>query len=301
MSQTNSTHTQLQKYLAPDGVFKEGDYYVNSKDLSKMTIIPEGNFLMGAENEDIFAKTHEKPQRKVYLSPYLIDIFPITNEQFGKFIDENGYKERSYWSSEGWQWKIRLKVRNPLSWNTKDWNDPAQPVAGVSWYEAEAYAKWANKQLPTEAQWEKASRGTDNRRYPWGNDFPTSKVTNYNNTVGHTTRVGSYPEGISPFGCYDMSGNVNNWCRDWYWEDFYAYCIKNNINEDPFLDNNLKSKLKHDIEINLQLKSDRGGGFATPREYWEVLSCTDKVAWEQQERYPWSGFRTIKELKRKND
>ncbi len=301
MSQTHSKHIKTQQYTIPKGLYKEGNYYVSSKDLSKMVLIPEGNFVMGVEYEDIFAKAHEKPERSVYLSPYLIDIFPITNEQFRKFIDEDGYNERNYWSSEGWQWKIKAKIEKPLAWDTKDWNEPKQPVAGVSWYEAEAYTKWANKQLPTEAQWEKAARGTDNRRYPWGSNFPTSKVANFNNNVGHTTSVGSYPEGISPFGCHDMSGNVNNWCRDWYWEDIYSYCIKNNINEDPILDNNLKSKLENKVGINLQLKVDRGGGFATPREYWEVLSCTDKVAWQPQERYLWNGFRTVKELKRKNN
>jgi len=297
MTQSHSKHKQLQKYSIPKSLSKEGDYYISSKDLSKMVLIPEGNFIMGLENEDIFAKAHERPQRTVHLSPYLIDIFPITNEQYMRFINEGGYKERRYWSPEGWQWKIKSKSEKPLTWDRKEWNELTQPVAGVSWYEAEAYAKWADKQLPTEAQWEKAAGGTDNRRYPWGNDFPTSKVTNFNDNIGSTTIVGSYPEGISPFGCYDMSGNVNNWCRDWYWENFYSYCIENNINEDPILDDKLRNK----ITAELQLKADRGGGFATPQEHWEVLNCTDKVAWQPQEWYPWNGFRTVKELKEKNN
>lgn len=294
MPHPHSNHTQLQQYLIPKEVFKKGGYYISSKDLSEMVLIPEGNFVMGVEDDEIFAKPHEKPQRDVYLSSYLIDIFPVTNEQFGKFIEEGGYNERDNWSIEGWQCKIRNKFEKPLAWDIKDWDEPMQPVAGVSWYEAEAYAKWAGKKLPTEAQWEKAARGTDNRRYPWGNDFPTSKVVNFNNKVGQTTIVGKYKEGVSPFGCYDMSGNVNNWCRDWFWEGFYSYCVESYINENPLLDDKLKNK----IEADLQLKVDRGGGFATPSEHWEVLSCTDKVAWQPQERCLWNGFRTVIELRK---
>ncbi len=292
MPQKHLKHTRLIQYSIPKEVFKEGNYYISSKDLSKMVMIPEGNFIMGVEEEEIFAKAHEKPQRTVKLSPYLIDIFPITNKQFRIFIDGGGYRERCYWSPESWQWKIEANIEKPLAWDTEGWNEPELPVAGVSWYEAEAYTKWSDKQLPTEAQWEKAARGTDNRRYPWGNDFPTSKLANFNNNIGHTTMIGSYVKGSSPFGCYDMSGNVNNWCRDWYWESFYSYCLKNDINENPILDDKLRNK----IEADLQLKVDRGGGFATPNEHCEVLSCTDKVAWQPQERYLWNGFRTVKEL-----
>ena len=272
MHQQHYKNSKSHRYSIPDEIFKEDDCYVSSKDLSKMALIPEGFFVMGVKDEDIFAKPHEKPQRPVKLSPYLIDIFPITNEQFGKFMDEGGYKERRYWSPEGWQHRIEENIDKPLAWEVEGWDRPKQPVAGVNWYEAEAYAKWANKQLPTEAQWEKASRGTDSRRYPWGNDFPTTKAANFNNKVGCTTNVGTYEDGISHFGCYDMSGNVNNWCRDWYWDDFYTYCVKNYLNTDPVLDNTLKNK----IGLDLQLKVDRGGGFATSREFWEILSCTDK-------------------------
>jgi formylglycine-generating enzyme required for sulfatase activity len=104
----------------------------------------------------------------------------------------------------------------PYYWDNKRFNKPNQPVVGVTWHDAAAYCQWAGLRLPTEAEWEKAARGTDGREYPWGNDPPSEKRCNYARKVGATTEIGSYPEGASPFGCHDMAGNVFDWCQDWY-------------------------------------------------------------------------------------
>jgi formylglycine-generating enzyme required for sulfatase activity len=181
-------------------------------------------------------------------------------------------------------------------WGEPGWDGPDQPAAGVSWYEADAYARWAGRHLPTDAEWEKAARGTDGRRYPWGDAWPTPDRANFATIVGRTTPVGLYPAGVSPYGCHDMAGNVNNWTADWYWPDFGRYCAANGLLADPCLDDGLKGRL-HLGDVGE--KVDRGGGFATARECQEVLGCTRKVYWPPAERQPWNGFRTAKGVERR--
>ncbi len=171
------------------------------KDGAPMVLIPAGEFQMGSNYGD----GDEKPVHTVYLDAFYIDKYEVTNAQYKKFMDATGYKAPEYW-------------------NDPDLNKPDHPVVGVSWYDAVAYAEWAGKRLPTEAEWEKAARGgLVGKRYPWG-DSISHDDANYDGTGGkdrweYTSPVGSFaPNG---YGLYDMAGNVWEWCSDWYYRFYY--------------------------------------------------------------------------------
>jgi formylglycine-generating enzyme required for sulfatase activity len=170
-----------------------------------MVRVPKGPFLYGDEKA-LVVIDHD----------YWIDKFPVTNEKYRAFIQAGGYEKQQYWSSEAWQWKTEQKIESPKFWKDKRWNKPDHPVVGVSYYEVEAYAKWAGKRLPTEQEWEKAARGEDGRQYPWGEDFDKNRCNSRESVIGHTTPVTQYSNGASPYGCYDMAGNAWEWCDDWY-------------------------------------------------------------------------------------
>ncbi|MCP3870032.1 MAG: SUMF1/EgtB/PvdO family nonheme iron enzyme, partial [Gammaproteobacteria bacterium] len=131
--------------------------------------------------------------------------------QFAEFIKAKGYNKDKYWSDEGINWRMENEISKPEFWDHDKWNQPGHPVVGVSFYEAEAFAKWTGKALPTEVQWERAARGTDGRQYPWVGEFDKEKCNTKESGIGKTTRVTRYPNGISPDGCYDMAGNVWEW------------------------------------------------------------------------------------------
>ena len=147
---------------------------------------------------------------------YWIDQYPVTNEKYCAFILADGYGNPAYWSEEGWKWRTRDNITCPKYWNDTQWNKADRPVVGVSYYEAEAYAKWAGKRLPTEREWEKAARGEDGREYPWGNEFDKKTCNSEEAGLSRTTPITQYSSGVSPYGCYDMAGNVWEFCADWY-------------------------------------------------------------------------------------
>jgi formylglycine-generating enzyme required for sulfatase activity len=251
--------------------------------------VPAGDFVMGLPDDDLLAEEHEKPQRRVWLGAFWIDVYPVSNARFARFLQAGGYDEPRWWSPQGWAWQQRAGVSRPGQWGLPGWDAPEQPAAGVSWYEADAYARWAGRRLPSDAEWEKAARGTDGRRYPWGDDWPSPSHANFNHYVGRTSPVGLYPAGVSPFGLHDMAGNVNNWTADWYWPPFGRYCVEHDLLRAPLLDDGLRQRLGLQ---NVETKVDRGGGFATAMHFHEVLGCTRKVHWPPQAREPWNGFRT---------
>ncbi len=175
----------------------------------KMVEVPAGNFLYGDDKkEESIEQTFE------------IDVYPVTNSQYKKFVDEGGYTDddilQGCWSEEGRKWRQKKNTVQPKYWEDEKWSQPEFPVVGVCYYEGEAYAKWAGKRLPTEKEWEKAARSEDGREYPWEGEFDKEKCNSDESGIGKTSRVDRYPNGVSLYGCYDMAGNVWEWTSDWY-------------------------------------------------------------------------------------
>lgn len=201
----------------------------------QMINIPAGSFMMGNNGSEPYSNPEELPQHSVYLSAYSIGKYEVTRGDYKTFMADGGYSNQSYWSSEGWSWKETQARTQPDYWNAEqNWGTgPAftqtdgHPVVGVSYYEAEAFCNWAGGHLPTEAQWEKAARwnGKNSYVYPWGNIYDPEKSNNMNDSQyqGYQTApVGLYPSGASPYGCEDMAGNVDEWCKDWYARNYYS-------------------------------------------------------------------------------
>ncbi len=193
---------------------------------SPLIRIPAGSFECG--NEAIEALDNERPVHRVYVETYWIDRAPVTCEQYQAFMSAGGYQEPRWWSEEGWAWLQSAQVIQPLYWS--DASERANhPVCGVSWYEADAYARFVGKRLPTEAEWEKAASWNpivkQRQTYPWGEAVPSEHDCNCNHAVGQTTPVGAYPAGTSPFGCDDLLGNVWEWTDSWVdrYTGFEAY------------------------------------------------------------------------------
>jgi len=267
---------------------------ITKKDKSEMTLIPAGEFLMGSTKEE--ARNVEKkwglterllepetPQHIVYIDAFYIDKYEVTNVQYKEFVDETGHQapaiptkgeliaaikselkelggETEEISESQINANIQKHIRTLSPWAWENGTYPPgkanHPVVLVNWNDAQAYANWASKRLPTEAEWEKAARGTDGRFYPWGNDWDSTRCNNAErialrplNTLQEslkwfydewenldpveraentTVPVGSYRKGISPYGVHDMAGNAFEWCADWYDRDYYSDSPKQN-------------------------------------------------------------------------
>jgi iron(II)-dependent oxidoreductase len=172
----------------------------NPVDGAEMVVLPAGTFTMGSER----GHRDEQPPHKVTLSSFAVYKYEVTNEQYEAFCKATGHRKPAF------------------SENSK-FNQPKQPVVGVTWDDAVAYAKWAGTRLPTEAEWEYAARGTDGRLYPWGNERARRRAHSDQNPQSDSTAVvGTYPDGVSPFGCHDMAGNAWEWVADYYAYDYYS-------------------------------------------------------------------------------
>jgi formylglycine-generating enzyme required for sulfatase activity len=160
--------------------------------------------------------------------PFRLGSRLVTCGEYLDFVRDRGYATPSLWLSDGWTAVQEQRWRTPLYWEDRDgqpWHytlggmrpvDPAEPVCHVSFYEADAYARWAGKRLPTEAEWEKAARGTDGRRFPWGHGFDPARANTRDGGSGTLEPVGARPGGASPYGLLDLAGNCFEWCLDWY-------------------------------------------------------------------------------------
>lgn len=170
------------------------------KDGAPAVLVPAGPFTMGDDEES--------PRREVYVGAFYLDRYEVTTARYARFLEATG------------------SVQPPEGWEALDLTRSGElPVTGVDWHEADAYCRWAGRRLPTEAEWEKAARGTDARRYPWGNDSPTLDHANFQDASpqasdGGLAAVGTHAAGRSPYGVDDMAGNAAEWVADWYAEGF---------------------------------------------------------------------------------
>jgi formylglycine-generating enzyme required for sulfatase activity len=172
---------------------------LHERDGSTLVYVPGGTFVVGIEG----LSTNETPPHRVRLRPFWIARFPVTNRQYAEFLRANpGQPE-------------------PVFWEDPEFNQSLQPVVGVDWFQANAYCSWAGLALPTEAQWEVAARGKDQRFYCWGDEEPTRARANFRGGPGRTTPVGAYPAGAGPYGTLDQAGNVWEWCADVWNERAY--------------------------------------------------------------------------------
>ncbi len=186
-------------------------------DIGEMVLIPEGEFIMGASERHgrigIEVGVDAMPEQRIYLKSFYIDKYEVTVAQYGRFIIDTGHTEPSLWGP------IYAKDYPPVRDN--------DPISNVSWYDADSYCRWAGKRLPTEEEWEKAARGTDGRRFPWGNEWEKEIANTEEYVRAHqkpgehkytytVAKVGSFKGDVSPYGIYDMGGNVMEWTSSWY-------------------------------------------------------------------------------------
>jgi formylglycine-generating enzyme required for sulfatase activity len=191
----------------------------SDKDGMVMVYVPEGSFTMGNDN----GYSHEKPAHKVFLDAYWIDSTEVTNGQYAMCV------QSGVCSDPVWQGGY-----SPDYFKQAEYSN--YPMVRINWKEAQSYCQWAGKRLPTEAEWEKAARGTDERIYPWGNNPPSCDLANLSKCINppdfspvlSLKTVGSYPEGVSPYKAYDMLGNTWEWVADWFSETYYSQSPERN-------------------------------------------------------------------------
>jgi serine/threonine-protein kinase len=221
----DQVRTEIKKAPKPTiaiegGVLNTKGYteITHEKDGSVMIYIPAGEFIIGSDNY-----SWEQPVQTIKLDEYLIDKYPVSNSQFQKFVEETQYITDAE-KSGGGEVKIarRWRAMEGATWRKPDGAESIvgredHPVSQVSYNDALAYCQWAGKDLPTEAQWEKAARGPVGSVYPWGDTDPDDTIANFvDSFIDGTTSITSYEKGQSYYGAFDMAGNVYQWCKDWY-------------------------------------------------------------------------------------
>ncbi len=270
---------------------------ITTRSPSKMVDIPGGIFELGYNGKG-FCYDNELPEHKVYLQPFKMDMAPVTNGEYMEFIEERGYEDYRYWLADGWELVKEEQWNSPLywvqeegrggnvTWKKKDFRglneiDPDQPVVNVSYYEADAYARWAGKRLPTEAEWEKAAAWNEELQrktvYPWGDQRPTPKHANLlESYLWGPSKVGSYSNGKSYYGCHQMMGDVWEWTSSEY-----------------VLYPGFKSKFsEYTDKWTINQKVLRGGCFASPTAQ---IHNSYRNYFKPHERILFAGFRCAKD------
>ena len=222
---------------------------IKGVDGADMVSVPAGEFWMGSSADEVKAivdycdryqndgyckgvdyKHHELPRHRVMLSTFWIDRYEVTNQLFERFIKATGYLTAAEHVGYSSVYQLRDKAWTRAQPSGTTWRSPSgpgsaasptHPVVHVSWHDARIYCEWAGKRLPSEAEWEKAARGTEGHQYPWGDAWSPARA-NILNMMGGTTPVGFYAKGMSPYGLHDTTGNVGEWVADWYDPAYYG-------------------------------------------------------------------------------
>lgn len=196
-----------------------------------LLFVPGGVFRMGSRPDEHDASHDEQPQHERTVAAFFITQTPITIAQYRPFVAAGGYTTRAHWSTAGWAWRTTEQRTQPYAWDSHPPADDRLPVTSITWHEATAYTRWLTAatgtpyRLPDEAEWERAARGDDGRRYPWGDAppdasravFAASALPGAIGTAGQGVQpVGTCPAGASPYGVLDMAGNVWEWTRNVY-------------------------------------------------------------------------------------
>lgn len=263
-----------------------------------MRLVPAGDFLMGSP-EGSTGFDDERPQRRVSVSAFWIDPYEVTNARYERFVEATGHRPPANPKAAFTLWDQGHPLPGSLD----------HPVVNVSWHDAAAYCRWAGKRLPTEAEWEKAARGTDGRRYPWGNDWDPMRANSASYWAGQTVEfdsgaawkafwmeglgarvskerglkgevltmpVGSFPSGVSPYGVFDMAGNASEWVQDWY-EPYYYLKAPQTDPKGP---------------DGILLKVVRGGSWLKPAK---SMRTTDRDYGYPDDRPSGTGFRCARD------
>ena len=234
-----------------------------SDDGAEMVLIPAGEFLMGSDDDE----ADEKPVHPVYVGAFYLDKYLVTNAQYKVFVDANPQWGKDL-IPDAYQDGFYLSYWNGGSYPDGKGN---HPVTWVSWYAAMAYAEWAGKRLPTEAEWEKAARGSlVGMKYPWGNTIDEN-LANYEENIGDTTPVDRYMP--NRYGLYDMSGNVDEWCFDAYDETFYANSPRRNPLAGGQVGNDF-TRIKSNRVLRGGSLRDSAQDLRVAYRYWDAPTCT---------------------------
>jgi len=201
----------------------DGGQRVSKYDGMPQVLIPAGEFVMGADEEDAFGRRAEFPPHRVHLDAYWIDQHEVTNAQFATFLNEKckGARREVYYRCDVDNPACRIECDADTGLCSVESGFEQHPVCAVSWYGAHDYALQMRRRLPTEAEWEKAARGLDQRRYPWGDDWAPKRTNTREKGPGRTAPVGSIEGDRSPSGVWDMAGNVREWVQDGWDEGYY--------------------------------------------------------------------------------